>query len=213
MIAQKIKNLVLVKPYKYVHEKLLFSGRCNALVEYLQEFYPSGEPCSVLEVGCGDGRISQALMTHKPNLTFVGLEVVKRDICAIDYKLYNGNTLPFADQSFDYISFIDVLHHTTNAQELLTEARRVARKGIIIKDHYANNKVDFGLLALADWVGNWPYGVHLPFTYKSTEEWENLYATLALKPVQRHTKFKLHPLLLNTIYSSRVHFIVKLEKL
>lgn len=205
-----IKKKFLITPYKFLHEKILFSGRCNALVANLANFFPDDEINTILDVGCGDGRIAQAIHERKPNLQFLGLEVMARETCSIKHTLYDGHHLPFEDKSFDYVMFVDVLHHTHNIEQLLSEANRVAKKGIVIKDHNANNILDYWLLAIADWVGNWPYGVHLPYNFKSPQEWGTIFEKLNIQPAQKQTKFKLHPFLLRTIFGSRLHFIVRL---
>ena len=78
---------------------------------------------------------------------FTGVDVVERENCAIPRRMYDGTTLPFAADAFDYVMFVDVLHHTTLAEDLLLQAKRVARRGIVIKDHYCE-RTDF----IASWL-------------------------------------------------------------
>ncbi len=77
--------------------------------------------------------------------------------------------------------FIDVLHHTEDPLKLLREALRVARKGIIIKDHMVKGFLAWPTLRAVDWVGNAPYGVVLPYNYLSEDEWQSAFKTLGLK--------------------------------
>ncbi len=50
----------------------------------------------------------------------------------------DGTKLPFADESFSNIVFVDVLHHVPNAIEMMTEVQRVLKKGgsLIIEEPY-----------------------------------------------------------------------------
>ena len=52
------------------------------------------------------------------------------------YREFDGRHIPFSNQEFDVALLCDVLHHDlNNAEQLLSEAARVARF-IIIKDHF-----------------------------------------------------------------------------
>ena len=59
---------------------------------------------------------------------------------------YDGWTLPFANASFDVVSFSFVLHHvgSTRAQRrLLDEARRVSRRHVVLGEDTIENAADF----------------------------------------------------------------------
>ncbi len=202
---------LFLKFYQSIHERFLFSNRCNALIKYLSDFYPDDKNLSVVDVGCGDGRISYGISKVKPNIHFEGIDVFRRESCAINFNIYDGKVLPFADKSFDYIMFVDVLHHTHNIEDLLVEAKRVAKRGVIIKDHYSNNIVDNALLTIADFVGNFSYGVSMPFNFLSKKEWEDMFSRNSFTVKKLQTKFKLYPPILNKIFGERIQFIVGLE--
>ena len=59
-----------------------------------------------------------------------------------------------ADASVDAVLLVDVLHHADDPIRLLTEAARVARQAIIIKDHIQAGWFDRQTLRLMDWTGN-----------------------------------------------------------
>lgn len=200
-----------IKGYRSLHEKLLFSGRCCALTNYLCDFFPDDANQSIIDVGCGDGRISCGISKIKTNLNFLGIDVFSRDSCAINFQVYDGKKIPFDDKSHDYVMFVDVLHHTNNIEDLLLEAKRVARKRIIIKDHYSNNIIDDFLLRVADIVGNFSYGVNLPFNFLSKKEWEDMFIKNSFTQTKIQTEFKLYPSILNKIFGERIQFITSLE--
>lgn len=206
-----LKKRFIINLYKYLHEKILFSGRCNAIIACLESFFPD-ESATVLDLGCGDGRIAQALIQIKSHLRFLGLEIQAREHCAIDYKLFDGKFIPFNDNSFDYVLLVDVLHHTNDYAALLKEAARVAKKAVIIKDHYAHNRIDFLLLAIADWVGNWSYAVPLPYNYKNYQQWQQLFRDLNLNETQRDNNITLYSFPFSIIFRKRLQFIAKLVK-
>lgn len=98
----------------------------------ISNLLPQG--CSVLDIGCGDGNISK-LVFDKANLSKIhGLELSVRDKSYIDIDVFDGKNIPFSSNSFDYVMFVDVLHHTNDQLILLNEAKRLCRQGLIIKD-------------------------------------------------------------------------------
>ena len=111
----------------------MFKRRVRVLAEHLADQLDGGD--TVLDVGCGDGSIAQAIMTHKPQLKFEGIDVLLRPHSAIPVQVYDGDRIPFADKSFDWVTIVDVLHHTDEPARVLAECARVARRGVVIKDH------------------------------------------------------------------------------
>lgn len=92
---------------------------------------------TLLDLGCGDG----ALLSHvkKNNLENRGLDISPEAVkkCAaqgISADVYDFSTqaLPFRDNSFEYVVLLDVLEHVYDPKKLLTEARRVSRKFLIL---------------------------------------------------------------------------------
>ena len=63
---------------------------------------------------------------------------------------FNGTHLPYEASSVDIVLLVDVLHHTQDPMVMLREARRVARKGILIKDHTCNGFMANATLCLMD---------------------------------------------------------------
>lgn len=138
---------------------------------------------SVLDLGAGDGRIAQALLRERPGLSITGVDVGVRTGAAIPVLAYDGQRLPFADRSFDLVLLIDMLHHTEEPERVLGEACRVARRTILIKDHYWERRWDWWLLAISDYLGNKAYDVPLPYTFLRMEAWEHLLRATGLTVV------------------------------
>ena len=90
---------------------------------------------SILDVGCGDGEIDQLVGELREDVDIRGIDVLVRPDAKIPVKEFDGMEIPYPDDSFDGVVFVDVLHHSDDAKKLLGEARRVARSFIVIKDH------------------------------------------------------------------------------
>lgn len=87
----------------------------------------------VLEIGCGDGRIS-ALLAQKPAALVAvdpdtqQIERARETIPGVDFRTGSGEALDFPDNSFDLVIFTLSLHHQ-NCKKALAEAARVAKPG------------------------------------------------------------------------------------
>lgn len=198
---------------KYFHSKSIHNKRVQILASNIAPLIPA-KVKTVLDIGCGDGQLSSLILKHKKNqkLAITGLEVLKRQHCAINYKIFNGKKIPFKDNAVDLCFLVDVLHHTKNIPEQLAEVKRVSKSYIIIKDHIYINSVDFAILKFMDWVGNKPYGVGLIYNYQKKQEWLKLFKTLGLKVVKWHEGVSLYPAPFNLIFKDKFHFVVLLEK-
>ena len=161
----------------------------------------------VLDVGTGDGQIAESWGSICPGVAVQGIDVFVRKETHIPVSAFNGQTIPYPDKSMDYVTFIDVLHHATNKEVLLSEASRVARRGILIKDHIAESRVDHQVLRLMDWVGNAPHGVVLPYDYLSYAAWMRLFDHTGLKVASFEKRIPLYVFPLSCLLGRGLHFI------
>ena len=187
------------------HSSIVFARRVRVLAELVGAMIPAG--ASVLDVGCGDGTIAGLIQAERPDVTVEGLDVMVRPSTKIPVTAFDGRTLPAADDSYDVVLFIDVLHHTLEPGRLLAEAARVARETVIVKDHVADNAVDHSILSLMDWVGNAPHGVVLPYNYQSGARWESLYAQGGLRSTKTLRDVPLYPWPLSMVFGRALHFV------
>jgi len=93
---------------------------------------------------------------------------------------------------------------------LISEAGRVARKAVIIKDHLSENALDHWTLRLMDWVGNAPHGVVLPYNYAPRKDWETWFEKAGLKVDVFDTDVPLYPFPLNLVFGRKLHFVARL---
>jgi ubiquinone/menaquinone biosynthesis C-methylase UbiE len=123
---------------------------------------------SLLELGPGktielvlqakqDGASSVAIADIEPYLSADEAERL-----GVDYKIYDGKKLPFADESFDLIWSTTVYEHVRFPEEMVKETWRLLKKGgmvvhiIDLMDHFAHgrNRPDlvFNCLKYPKWV-------------------------------------------------------------
>jgi len=180
------------------------------LVGHLAELIP--RDASVLDVGCGDGSIAAQLRRRRSDLSLRGIDVLVRPQTQVPVDRFDGRTIPHADQSFDVVMFVDVLHHTDDPAVLLREATRVARQAVVIKDHNRDGFLSGLTLRFMDWVGNARHGVVLPYNYWPGARWRETFATLGLHPVENRSDLGLYGVPADWLFGRGLHFIALLSK-
>jgi ubiquinone/menaquinone biosynthesis C-methylase UbiE len=191
-----------------IHERVVFNRRVAVLGEALGALVEAGS--DILDVGTGDGQIASLVAAAAPGTTVRGIDIMARPTSHIPVDIFDGQTIPHPDKSFDIVSFVDVLHHTDDPVVLLKEAARVARKAVILKDHFSENGVDHTTLRFMDWVGNAPHGVVLPYNYASRAEWAEWYAEAGLEIETVSTDVPLYPAPFSMIFGRGLHFVARL---
>lgn len=190
------------------HGTLVFDRRVRVLIEKIGALVPGdGE---MLDVGTGDGQIAKAIGEQQDGVDVRGIDIMLRKKTHIPVDLFDGLKMPAEDDGVDTVTFVDVLHHTDDPSVLITEAGRVARKAVIIKDHLSENILDHWTLRLMDWVGNAPHGVVLPYNYAPRADWEKWFAEAGLQVDVFDTDVPLYPFPLNMIFGRKLHFVARL---
>ena len=96
---------------------------------------------SVLDVGCGEGIGTVRMAGVLPEARVVGLDVADPGLLAewekrahekIEFVAGSAYDLPFADDSFDLVSAIEVFEHLERPERALIEMARVSRRGILL---------------------------------------------------------------------------------
>jgi SAM-dependent methyltransferase len=193
-----------------VHHRAVHNRRVHVLARHLAQIIPDGG--RVLDVGCGDGLISREIMNQRPDLEIEGVDVALRPTTHIPATTFNGSVLPFGDDSFDYVTIVDVLHHTTDPVVILKESQRVARKGVVIKDHLREGFGASATLRAMDWVGNRGHDVVLPYNYLSRAEWDEAFRRAGLGVVERRDELGLYPWPARYLFDRRMHFVALLVR-
>jgi SAM-dependent methyltransferase len=196
------------KTLAQAHEKLVFNRRVRVLVDHIGALVPSG--AQMLDVGTGDGQIAKMIAEKQAGAQVQGIDIMLREKTHIPVTLFDGTTIPFDDNSVDVVTFVDVLHHTDDPQRLISEAARVARRAVIIKDHLSENRLDHAILRLMDWVGNAPHGVVLPYNYAPRADWNRWFGAAELTTDVFDTAIPLYPAPASFVFGRKLHFIARL---
>jgi SAM-dependent methyltransferase len=96
----------------------------------------AGNDAVCLDIGCGEGYGASAFAMGVKHLT--AIDVDKKTIAAavekyrvknLNFMIYDGSRLPFADNSFDIVTAFHVLEHVENDICFIDEAKRVLKPG------------------------------------------------------------------------------------
>ena len=133
-----------------VHDRYVHRRRSAVLSDWFAKLIPANS--TVLDVGCGDGRLARLIADTRPDISIQGIDVLLRHDAVIAVKSFDGQTIPYGQGSFDSVMLVDVLHHTADPTILLREATRAARHSMLIKDHLLQGPLAYPTLRLMDWV-------------------------------------------------------------
>ena len=98
-------------------------------------------PTSVLDVGCGEGVVTERIAARLPHANVVGLDVgdpallsewERRSSNGLRFQPGSAYALPFADDSFDVACAFEVLEHLERPADALAELRRVASQALVL---------------------------------------------------------------------------------
>ena len=130
------------------HHERRFSGEADRLrrpervalleVERVVELSIEGSRVkNLLDIGTGTGIFAEAFAMHKIQVTGIDpnielLEIARAILPEAQFIKGIAEDIPFPDESFDLVILIHVLHETDDMFKALTEAKRVARKRVIV---------------------------------------------------------------------------------
>jgi 2-polyprenyl-3-methyl-5-hydroxy-6-metoxy-1,4-benzoquinol methylase len=104
----------------------------------LDELLPTGAPAAVLEVGMGEGMVSQRIRERYPEARLVGVDLPDDELGG-EWRqrgLAGGFAdiaqLPFRPRSFDLVLAIEVLEHVPDPAAALDELARVATGHLVL---------------------------------------------------------------------------------
>lgn len=132
----------------------------------------------IIDIGSGTGNVCEFLV--KEQFQVIPLDVKNLSfVKSVKPVIYDGERMPFKDNSFDIALLLTVLHHTPCPEKVIEEAKRISKRIIIIEDIYTN-KLHKYLTYFVDSLINFEFVGH-PHTNKSDKEWKGLFKQMGLK--------------------------------
>src|SRR5215207_4405738 len=107
----------------------------------LGELLTQADPRSLLDVGCGEGVLTQQWAERLTGRRVVGIDLddpliqaewAKRQAPNLEYRAMKAENLPFADEEFDLASAIEVLEHVPDPEHTVAEMARVAQRWLLV---------------------------------------------------------------------------------
>jgi SAM-dependent methyltransferase len=192
-----------------LHERFNVPRRARILASRISELIP--RDAHVLDVGTGDGQIAALIELRRPDVRICGIDLLVRERTEISVTPFDGRRIPFPDDSFDVVTFVDVLHHAADPMQLLREALRVSRNGLIVKDHTCDGFLAHATLRFMDRVGNRRFGIPVPADYWSAEVWRAAFAELELQASVWDHRLELYPWPLGLVFDRSLHCLCRLD--
>ena len=115
-------------------EQRMMRGFFGALDEMLMGLSPR----VVVEVGAGEGRVTERLVERFPDATVIGLDLLDEDLAGdwaeLGLPMFFGDAkrLPFADDSIDLVVGLEVMEHIPGPHDALREIERVCSGTVVL---------------------------------------------------------------------------------
>jgi ubiquinone/menaquinone biosynthesis C-methylase UbiE len=107
----------------------------------LDEAATSLEPTSVLDVGCGEGVVTERLAQQLAPAEVLGIDADEsrlreewsaRSASNLSFATGSAYELPFTDGTFDVVCAIEVLEHLDRPRDALAEMSRVSQRALLL---------------------------------------------------------------------------------
>ena len=113
----------------------------NGFESTLEELWHKAAPQSILDVGCGEGVLTEQWADKLGGGRIVGIDLDdpklraewgKRQRANLEYRVEDATHLSFADNEFDLASAIEVLEHVPDPERTVAEMARVAKSWLLV---------------------------------------------------------------------------------
>jgi 2-polyprenyl-3-methyl-5-hydroxy-6-metoxy-1,4-benzoquinol methylase len=107
----------------------------------LETLFTRADPKSILDVGCGEGVLTERWAQRLGEKPVIGLDLPDPKLEAewavrrrenLEFRPFAGGDLPFTDGSFDLVAAIEVLEHVPDPEHTLAEMARVAARHLLV---------------------------------------------------------------------------------
>lgn len=154
----------------------IWKFRAEDVDEKISSYLQAGD--KILDIGAGSCQVTEILL--KKGFEAVALDVANLSVVdGIKPVIYGGENIPFDDNSYDVSLLISVLHHTKNPNQVLREAKRVAKRIIVMEDIYHDDLHKYLTYAM-DSIVNLEFFGH-PHSNNDDREWKKIFKKLGLK--------------------------------
>lgn len=159
-------------------------GRADVIYENIKQWIMGDR---ILDLGSGTGGIGEKIKT-KMAKNVVLADTNNFNKANLPFFQYDGNKLPFQDNSFDTVILMAVLHHASNPINTLREAKRVASRIIIIETIYGGEtacelRENLNRTIFLDWFYNRAllnYDIDIPCNFATEQEWRTRFNNIGL---------------------------------
>lgn len=149
----------------------------NHQVEALLTWIKGDE--NLLDFGCGEMSLDRELLRRCPKLKITGVDVVDPQvrIKGINFRVYDGKTLPFPDKSFDTVLAYHVFHHCNDPEAAFSECVRVSRRQVLFVEPILRSFLEKPGFMLIDWLTNAWRGeaIAMPYNVRDFRWWHRLF--------------------------------------
>jgi SAM-dependent methyltransferase len=126
---------------KYGSKNPVVRRLMNGFESTLDELWQKASPESILDVGCGEGVLTEQWADKLGAGRIVGIDLDdpklkaewdKRRRANLEYRVEDATHLSFADNEFDMASAIEVLEHVPDPERTVAEMARVAKRWLLV---------------------------------------------------------------------------------
>ena len=113
----------------------------NNFESTLEDLWHKAAPESILDVGCGEGVLTEQWADQLGSGRIVGIDLddaklkaewAKRQRANLEYRVEDATNLSFADGEFDMATAIEVLEHVPDPERTVSEMARVAKRWVLV---------------------------------------------------------------------------------
>ena len=194
-----------------------FEGLYRAVFEEISAITElQNKKISLLDYGCGVMAFSRRLHHDGITKSVLGIDIfpfsaVQEEFGvenSIQYKQIPEGKITNTIGYFDLTILLDVLHHAPDHEQLkiLVNLSKISEY-ILVKDHFEYGFISRQLLRLADWYGNYAYGVTIPKSYFNPDRWQKLITAAKLKEHKISIGIRVHHGIFGLIIPPKFHFI------
>lgn len=113
----------------------------DSFIATMFEIFDGVAPSSVLDVGCGEGVLTERMADRVNGGRVIGIDLDDPELQAewaqrgrpnLSYQAVPAEALPFADREFELTCALEVLEHVEDPERVLGEMRRVTGGALLV---------------------------------------------------------------------------------